>query len=144
MMQIRSHLFLIQRRTGSDDRSSYPLNAPVDTFNLEDASEDAQVLLTELYNNDQYRSAESFRELSKQIKKILKILGTMRQNLLPPIMISAFLQSGIVSAFSQEHKYLVCKVDLSQECRVRGLKSAPKNDAVACIGGAHGTRIRLQ
>jgi hypothetical protein len=54
----------------ADDRSpyptskviAYPLKAPVDTFNLEDASEDARVLFTELYKHDQFQSAESFRE----------------------------------------------------------------------------------
>jgi hypothetical protein len=136
----------------ANDRSPYPtpkvtacpLTAPVDTFNLEGASESARVLFTELYNNDQFRSAESFREQSKQSKEILKILGAMQQTLLPPIVISSFRQSGIVFTFSQEHKCLVCKVGPSQTRRVRGLKPAPKNDAVACIGGAHGTRIRVQ
>jgi hypothetical protein len=54
----------------ADDRSpyprpnvtTYPLKAPIHTFNLEDASEDAQVLFTKLYNNDHCQSAESFRE----------------------------------------------------------------------------------
>jgi hypothetical protein len=49
----------------ADDRSPYPapkvtaylLKAPVDTFNLEDASEDARVLFPELYNKDPFRSA---------------------------------------------------------------------------------------
>jgi hypothetical protein len=38
------------------------LKTPVDTFNMEDATDDARVLFTEFYNNDQFRSAESFRE----------------------------------------------------------------------------------
>jgi hypothetical protein len=83
-------------------------------------------------------------DLSKQSKKIIKILRVMQQTLLLPIVISTFRQSGIVSTFSQEHKCLVYKVDLSQVRRVRGLKPAPENDAVACIGSAHGTGIRLQ
>jgi hypothetical protein len=81
---------------------------------------------------------------SKQSKEILKILGAMQQTLSLPIVISTFRQSGIVSTFSQEHKCLVCQVGPSQARRVRRLKPAPKNDAVACIGGAHGTRIKVQ
>jgi hypothetical protein len=42
--------------------TAYPLKALVDTFNIQDASEDARVLFTELYRNDQFRSAESFRD----------------------------------------------------------------------------------
>jgi hypothetical protein len=38
-----------------------PLKAPADTFNLEDTSEGERVPLTELYNNDQFRSTKSFR-----------------------------------------------------------------------------------
>jgi hypothetical protein len=54
----------------ADDRSpyltpkvtAYPLKAPVDTFDLEDASGDARIIFSELCNNDQFRSAENFRE----------------------------------------------------------------------------------
>jgi hypothetical protein len=34
--------------------TAYPLKAPVETFNFEDVSEDARVLWTGLYNNDQF------------------------------------------------------------------------------------------
>jgi hypothetical protein len=32
--------------------AAYPLKAPIDTFNLEEASEDARLLFPKLYNND--------------------------------------------------------------------------------------------
>jgi hypothetical protein len=83
-------------------------------------------------------------DLSKLSKEILKILGAMRQTLLPPAVISAFHQSWIVSTFSQGNKCLVCKFDPSQVRLMGGLKPGTKNDAVARIDGAHGTRIRLQ
>jgi hypothetical protein len=83
----------------ADDRSHHPtpkatacpLKAPVDTFNLEDASEDAPVLFTELYNDNQFRSgpmspdmAPTHRalDLSKQNKELLEILGAMQQTAL--------------------------------------------------------------
>jgi hypothetical protein len=73
-------------------------------------------------------------DLSNLNKKIIKILGVMRQMLLPPTVVSAFRPAGIFLIFDQEHKCLVCSVDPRQTHCVRGLDLEQVRDAVRRAG----------
>jgi hypothetical protein len=60
------------------------------------------------------------RDLSKQSKQIVKILGALQSTLLPPTIIHAFASAGIRSRYSDVHHCLICVIDPTAARCVRG------------------------